>query len=151
MIEIKLNYKPIATPIKYNAYFKLVLLLAIVNYCGRSRKASVLIIHLLFWALRNEKNYCVIKAFARQERRTLVPWSFENGVEKVLTLAFVEGFCKKTIVSSRLDIIITDLGKSKLAEIEELGGFTADIDKIKAIGPLMLSKVETANKNWELI
>lgn len=151
MIEIKLNYKPIATPIKYNAYFKLVFLLAIVNYCGRGGKASVLVIHLLFWALRNQQNYDVLMAFVKQERKTLVPWSFENGVEKVLTLAFVEGFCKKTIVSSRLDIIITDLGKNKLAEIEELGGFTADITKIKAIGPLMLSKVEAANKNWELI
>ena len=57
MIDIKLINKPISVPIRYNAYYKLVLLLAIIEHCAMGKQASLQLIHFVFWGLRSEDNY----------------------------------------------------------------------------------------------
>ena len=67
MINIEIDEKPISVSIRYNGYYKVVLLLAIISYCAYSKKANLSLIHIVFWSLRSESNYRVLKDFSDQE------------------------------------------------------------------------------------
>lgn len=66
MIDIKLINKPISVPIRYNAYYKLVLLLAIIEHCAMGKQASLQLIHFVFWGLRSEDNYKIVYDFSKR-------------------------------------------------------------------------------------
>lgn len=151
MINVVLDEKPTSISIKYNAYYKLVILLAIINYCGRSKKASLQLIHLIFWSLRDDKNYQVLNDLKLNSRNTLIPWSFEFGIEKVLALGYIEEYIHKKIVSSTLEIEITEKGINVLKSINEYGLFQEEIEKIKKIGKVSKTRLDRANQNWKLI
>lgn len=151
MIDIVLDEKPTSVSIKYNAYYKLVMLLTIINNCGRSNKASLQLIHLIFWSLRNDKNYQVIYDLKTGIRNTLIPWSFEFGIEKVLVIGYIEEYIKRDIVSDTLEIEITQKGVEVLKSITEYELFEEEIAKIKNIGKIPKTKLNRANNNWKLI
>tara|TARA_R110002051_G_C8744675_1_gene499550 strand:+ start:730 stop:1188 length:459 start_codon:yes stop_codon:yes gene_type:complete len=152
MIDIKLVSKPISVPIKYNPYYKLLILLIIINYCTRSpNKASISLIHLVFWAIRDSVNYKVLFDFSKQIRDSLISWTFEPGMNEILSLSFIEEYCDKVIVSGEMEIKITDKGKKVVKEIEELELFTEQINQIKKLGILPKARINKANNNWKLI
>jgi hypothetical protein len=152
MIDIKFTNKPISEPIRYNAYYKLVLLLAIIEYCSIGRKASLHLIHLVFWSLRSDENYDVLLNFSNQVRSTLTPWSFEPGVEKILILAFVNKYCEKAIVGGdSLEIKITNEGIEIIKKIKSLDLFKEDLGKIKKLGKIPKNRINNANQNWALL
>ena len=127
--------------------------MALLDKCTYSpSKAPLSLIHLVFWSLRNETNYSVIVDFAEKRRNTLVPWSFEPGLDKVLTLSFIKGFCEKVIIgkSDSLEIKITEEGKKVLKEIKDLKLFEEELSRIENIGKLSKSRINKANLNWKL-
>lgn len=151
MINIVLKSKEVSFPIKYNGYYKLILMLAIIKYCGRGEKASITLIHLIFWSIKSKDNYNVIMDIKKQVRLNLVPWSFETGIEKILSLAYVNEFCDKKISGGEIELSLTENGIKVLNEIigEEL--FIEEINKIKAIGQIPKNRIKTANSSWKLI
>ncbi len=151
MINIVLKSKEVSFPIKYNGYYKLILMLAIIKYCGRGGKASITLIHLIFWSIKSEDNYVVIMDIKKQVRSYLVPWSFETGIEKILSLAYINDFCDKKISNGEIELSLTEHGSKVLNEIvgEEL--FVEEINKIKAIGQIPKNRIKIANSNWKLI
>lgn len=151
MINVILDEKKTSVSIKYNAYYKLVILLTIINYCGRSNKASLHLIHLVFWSLRNDTNYQVLYDLKKGNRNSLIPWSFEFGIEKVLALGYIEEYIQKKIVSETLEIKITQKGIGVLKSITDYELFQEEIDKIKSIGKISKTTISSANNNWKLI
>jgi len=151
MINIIINEKKTSVSIRYNAFYKLVILLGIIKFCGRGNKASLQIIHLLFWALRDDKNYQVMHDLKLDIRNSLTPWSFEFGLEKVLSIGYIEEYIDKKIVSGTLEIVLTNKGLQILKSINEEELFVEEIEKIKTIGWMPKSKIEKANNNWKLI
>ena len=151
MINIILDEKPTSISIRYNAYYKLVILLSIINHCAYSKKADLNLIHLVFWSLRDEKNYKILLDLADQNRKTLVPWSFEYGIDQVLALWYINDFLERKIVSGTLEIKITNTGLAILKSIDNLELFTQEIEKIKALGKIPKKRLQEANKNWKLI
>ena len=151
MINIILDEKKTSVSIKYNAYYKLVILLAIISKCGRGNKVGLQLIHLLFWALRDHKNYQVLYDLKMNLRTSLTPWSFEFGIEKVLALGFIEQYIEKKIVSDQLEIVLTPRGVEVMNSINKDDLFPEEIEKIKAIGRIPKTQLEKANKNWKLI
>lgn len=150
MIDIKLINKPISVPIRYNAYYKLVLLLAIIEHCAMSKQASLQLIHFVFWGLRSEKNYEVVYDFSKRVRETLPPWSFEEGIDKILILSYVNEFCEKKIIKTpdTLEVKITENGEKVIAEIKKLELFKEDFNKIKALSKIGRSRLDKANQQW---
>ena len=151
MIDIKLTSKAISEPIRHNAYYKLVVMLAIINYCAYGKKASVQLIHLSFWGLRTESNYQVLYNFSKKVRQTITPWSFETGIDRILSLAFVNGYCEKIITGDSLEIKITMAGEEVLEKINDSALFTEDILKIEKLGKIPKNRIINANKKWTLI
>lgn len=151
MIEIYFQNKPISASIKHNAFYKLIILMAIINYCARGKKASLLLIHLVFWALRNSDNYKILLDFSNDYRKTLVPWAFETGIDRVLSLGYIYSFIDKEIVTDTLEIKINTEGQKLLTNIEKEKLFEEDIEMIKKIGQLPKGKINNANSNWTLI
>ncbi len=151
MINIQLDQKPTSISIRYNGYYKIVLLLAIVSNCGYGKKASLQLIHIVFWSLRNEINYQVLFDFAKQERRTLIPWTFEHGIEDVLALGLINGYIERVIVNQTLEIKTTEEGHRILKEINQFGLFQEEMQKIKALGTISKNRLSVANMNWKLI
>ncbi|MBE7696673.1 MULTISPECIES: hypothetical protein [Tenacibaculum] len=156
MIDIKLTSKAISEPIRHNAYYKLIILLAIVKYCSNRKKASIQLIHLVFWGLRTESNYQVLYDFSKKRRQTITPWSFEIGIDKILALCYINNFCEKSIImkgkySDSLEINITNEGEDILKKIDDFNLFTKDIIKIKELGTIPKSRIINANKKWTLI
>ena len=151
MIDIKLTNKPISEPIRYNAYYKIVVMLAIIKYMSFNKKSTINLLHLAFWSLRTDENYKVLVEFSNNVRNTLVPWSFEEGVEKILGLAFINEFCEKVITADGLEIKITTKGEEILNKIENLKLFEEDLTKIKAVKRIAKTKVSNANKNWTIL
>jgi hypothetical protein len=151
MIDIVLKSKEVSFPIKYNGYYKLILMLAIIKYCGRGGKASITLIHLIFWSIKSKDNYIVIMDIKKQIRSNLVPWSFEIGIEKILSLAYVNDFCDKKISSGEIELSLTEHGNKVLSEIVKEELFVEEIDKIKAIGQIPKNRIKIANSNWKLI
>lgn len=151
MISIKIDQKPTSVSIRYNGYYKIVLLLAIIKYCGYGKKASLELIHLVFWSLRSDDNYKILFDVAKQQRSTLIPWTFEHGIDEVLSLGFINAFLDKVIVSQTLEIKITAKGEEIINSINEFELFTDEIDKIKALGVIPKARLHRANKNWTLI
>lgn len=151
MINIILDEKKTSVSIRYNAYYKLVILLAIINHCGSGNKASLQLIHLMFWALRDSKHYHVLYDLKKNLRNSLTPWSFEFGLEKVLAIGYIEQYLDKKIVSDQLEIILTEKGLETLNSIKKDELFQDEIEKIKSIGWLPKAKLEKANNNWKLL
>ena len=151
MIDINFQKKPISVSIKHNAYYKLIILLAIINYCARGKKASLLLIHLVFWSLRNSDNRKILFDFSKNYRNTLVPWTFETGIDQVLSLGYIYQFLEKEIVTDTLEIKISSEGQKLLNNIETEKLFEDDLNRIKQIGQLPKSKIIRANNNWTLV
>lgn len=151
MIDIKLDEKPTSVSIRYNGYYKVVLLLGIINYCGYGKKASLELIHIVFWSLRNDINYQVLLDVAKQQRNSLVPWTFEHGIDEVLALGFINKYIEKIIVSQTLEIKITEKGNEIINSINQFELFQDEIQKIKALGVIPKNRLSNANKNWKLI
>jgi hypothetical protein len=152
MINIILDEKKTSVSIRYNAYYKLVILLAIINFCGSKNKSSLQLIHLFFWSLRDEDNYKVLLDLKKGNRTTLIPWSFEYGIEKVLALGYIEEYIKRVILSDNtLEIEITQKGIDVLNSIIENNLFEEEIQKIKRIGKIPKTRLDKANNNWKLL
>ena len=151
MIDIRLDQKPTSVSIRYNGYYKVVLLLAIIKHCGYGKKASLELIHVVFWSLRNENNYQVLLDLANQQRNSLVPWTFEHGIDEVLALGFINEYIEKIIVSQTLEIKITAKGSEIINSINKFELFQDEIQKIKALGIIPKNRLSNANKNWKLI
>ena len=151
MINIQLDQKPTSVSIRYNGYFKVVLLLAIIKYCGYAKKASLELIHVVFWSLRNDTNYQVLLDLSNQQRNSLVPWTFEHGIDEVLALGFINEYIEKIIVTQTLEIKITNKGSEIIDSINEFELFQDEILKIKASGIIPKNRLNNANKNWKLI
>lgn len=151
MINIILDEKKTSVSIRYNAYYKLIILLAIINNCGSKNKASLQLIHIMFWALRDDINYQVLFDLKKNVRNSLTPWSFEFGLEKVLTLGYIEKYLKKHPVTNQLEIALTEKGLEVLNSIKKDELFQDEINKIKSIGWIPKSKLEKANNNWKLL
>lgn len=151
MINIQLDQKPISVSIRYNGYYKIVLLLAIISNCGYAKKASLELIHIVFWSLRNETNYLVLLDLANQKRNTLVPWTFEHGIDEVLALGLINGYIERVIVGQTLEIKITDNGIEIMNAIDHFELFQDEMQKIRALGKIPKSRLNSANKSWKLI
>jgi hypothetical protein len=150
MINIELDQKPVSISIRYNGYYKIVLLLAILRYCGYGKKANLELIHIAFWSLRNEENYNILLDFSNKIRNTLIPWTFEHGIDEVLALGFINDYIERVIVSGTLEVKITDKGVETIKSINEYNLFQEEIGKIKALGVIPKSRLIFANKNWSL-
>lgn len=151
MINIILKSKEVSFPIKYNGYYKLILMLAIIKYCGRGGKASITLIHLIFWSIRSNENFNVIMEIQKQIRTSLVPWSFETGIEKILALAFINELCKKEVSGGEIELSLTEHGVQVLKEIVKEELFVEEINKIKTIKQFPKNRIKSANSNWKLI
>ncbi|WP_333624558.1 hypothetical protein [Sphingobacterium siyangense] len=151
MINIALDEKKTSVSIRYNGYYKVVILLSIISYCGYAKKASLELIHIVFWSLRNETNYQVLIDLAHQQRNSLVPWTFEHGIEEVLSLGLINGYIERVNVTQTLEIKITDKGNEVINAIEKFELFQEEIDRIKALGKIPKKRLNDANKNWKLI
>lgn len=151
MINIQLDQKPTSVSIRYNGYYKVVLLLAIIANCGYSKKASLGLIHIVFWSLRNETNYQVLLDLSRQLRNSITPWTFEHGIDEVLSLGLINGYIERVIVSQTLEIKITDKGSEIINLINQFELFQEEIQKIKQLGKIPKNRLDNANKNWKLI
>lgn len=151
MINIELKEQKTSISVRYNGYYKLVILLAIIKYCGYAQKASLELIHIVFWSLRNESNYQVLSDLANRHRNTLTPWAFEHGIEEILALGLINGFIKRVIVSKTLEIKITEKGNEIINKVDQFELFQYELEKIKSLGIIPKTRLNNANKNWKLI
>lgn len=151
MINIKLDQKPISVSIRYNGYYKIVLLLAIIKHCGYGKKASLELIHIVFWSLRNESNYQVLLDLTNQVRKDLVPWTFEHGIEEVLALGLINGYIERVIVGQALEIKITIEGINIINSINKFELFQDDLQRIRNLGIIPKARLTAANHNWKLL
>lgn len=151
MIDIILDEKPISISIRYNGYYKIVLLLAIIKYCGISKKASLQLIHIVFWSLRKQSNYQILLDLSNQLRKSLVPWTFEHGIDEVLALGYINGYIERVIVTDTLEIKLTDKGDDIINSINEFNLFQDEIQRIMALGKIPKTRLNTANNHWTLI
>lgn len=151
MINVVLKSKEVPFPIKYNAYYKLILMLAIIKYCGRASKASLSLVHLIFWSIKSDENFEVILDLKKQNRSTLVPWSFETGIEKILSLAFINNLCEKKISGGEIELSLTENGITVLKDILKEKLFDEELKKIQEIGQISKNRIKDANSNWKLI
>ncbi len=143
--------KPIPVPLIYQPIYKLVVLLAILRY-GTSKpyKAPLLSLHVFMWGLRSEENYKVVSSIANKSRDTLAPWTFEPGLDKTIILGVVNNYCTREIVSKNLEIKLTRAGEDFLRQVEEIGVFEDDINKLKSLGIIPKSIITKASTNWAL-
>lgn len=151
MINVQLYQKPTSVSIRYNGYYKVVLLLAIIANCGFAKKASLELMHIVFWSLRNETNYQVLLDLAKHNRDTLIPWTFEHGIDEVLALGLINGYIERVIVSQTLEIKITDKGNEIINAIDKFELFQDEMQKIKVLGRIPKNRLNNANNNWKLI
>lgn len=151
MIDIKLDQKPISVSIRYNGYYKIVLLLAIIKHCGYAKKGSLELIHIVFWSLRNDTNYQVLLDVSNQVRKNLIPWTFEHGIDEVLALGLINGYIERAIVGQTLEIKITDKGNNIINSINQFELFQDELQKIKNLGIIPKSRLTSANQNWKLL
>lgn len=151
MIEVTLDIKPIPVPLLYQPVYKLIMLLAVLKYgTSKPHNATFLKLHLYLWGLRSEENYTVLKQLQKKERNTVLPWSFEPALDKVVTIAIINKYCTKEIKSTELQIQITPEGTTLLQKIEELELFSEDILKIKGIGIIPQTSIKAASSNWKI-
>jgi hypothetical protein len=151
MIDIKLDQKPISVSIRYNGYYKVVLLLAIIKDCAYAKKASLELIHIVFWSLRNDNNYQVLLDVSKQVRKNLIPWTFEHGIDEVLALGLINGYIERVMVGQTLEIKITDKGNNIINSINQFELFQDELQKIKNLGIIPKSRLTAANQNWKLL
>jgi hypothetical protein len=151
MVSVHLEKRPIPVPLIYQPVYKIVVLLGVLKYnTSRPHSAPFITLHLLFWSLRSDENHRVLHEIKDGTRRSILPWSFEPGLDKTATLAIVNGFCEKEIKSKALKIKLTDKGEALLARINEMSVFQNDLQKLREIGIVPLNKIHSVNQVWAL-
>ena len=150
MIKAKLDIKPIPVPSIYQPIYKLILLLAVLKYGTRKpHNCTFLKLHLYLWALRTVDNFESLKALKKSNIDSMLPWTYEPGLNKLVTIALVNNYCTRAIISNELQITLTEEGDSFIKEIERRNLFSEDIEKIKKIGIISQVKVKKASSNWK--
>lgn len=151
MINVILDEKRTSVSIRYNGYYKIVILLAIINYNANSKKASLELIHIVFWSLRNEYNYQILYDLSKQLRNNLIPWTFEHGIDEVIALGLINEYIERVIIGQNLELKITKKGSEIIDSINEFELFQDELKKISALGIIPKSKLNSANKKWSLM
>lgn len=151
MIEAKLDIKPIPVPSIYQPIYKLIMLLAILKYGSRRPyNCTYLKLHMYLWGLRSVDNYYSLLKLKKPEIKSILPWSYESGLSRLVTLALINNYCVRAVKSNELQIQLTEAGIDLISRIEELGLFKEDIMKIKKIGIISQTKIKEASTNWSL-
>ena len=151
MIDIIINEKPVSVSIRYNGYYKVVLLLSIINYCASGKKASLELIHVVFWSLRSKDNFKVLYDVSKGARTNLISWTFEHGIESVLALGYINGYIERELITGSLNIKITAKGMEVVNEVNRFQLFQDEINSLKELGFITKTKLAAANKHWDLI
>ncbi|UZJ63722.1 hypothetical protein OKW96_14920 [Sphingobacterium sp. KU25419] len=147
MIEVKLDLKPVPVPLAYQPIYKIIILLSILRYgCPRPYNATFLKIHLYFWALRDEGNYIVMKQISCKERDSLIPWSFEPSLERIVTLAVINKFCTRKILSGNLQIQLLDAGIDLLKKLKKGSILKMILVKLSQLEILLKQKLRNSIK-----
>lgn len=150
MIEVKFKNKPIPVPLIYQPVYKIVMLLAILKYGTKKQKVSLLTLNIYFWSIRSEKNHKILLDISKKSRDSIIPWSFEPGLEKTINLAIVGKYCTRFINNGTFEIKLELAGEKLLHEVEKLQIFNGDITKIKSIGAIPASRLQKSATNWNL-
>lgn len=151
MINVNLDLKPIPAPLEYQPIYKIALLICILKYgCSKPHNATLLKLHIYMWALLTEENLNILLEAKAGTRTSLVPWTFQPGMEKVITLSIINGFCIREIKSALFQVKLTSGGAELINRLEAEGIFTEKIDQIKRIGIIPQKTIKLLNSNWKI-
>jgi len=92
--NLRFSKKPISIPADYRPIYKIAQIVLILKLTGTAGKASLLKLHLLNWAMKNDKNKDEIIHFIRSNYLSeITVWGIEPAMNRALLLCIAEGIC----------------------------------------------------------
>src|SRR6476660_2368019 len=92
--NLRFSKKPISIPPDYRPMFKIAEIVLILKLTGTNAKASLLKLHLLNWAMKNDKNKDEVIQFIRSNYASeITVWGIEPAMNRALLFCIAEGIC----------------------------------------------------------
>lgn len=91
---LRFSKKPISLPPDYRPMFKIAQIVLILKLTGTGGKASLLKLHLLNWAMKNDKNKDEVLNFVRSNYTSeITVWGIEPALNRALLYCIAENIC----------------------------------------------------------
>jgi len=139
-MELKITQKPISINSNSRIFYRIIILLLIMHYTGRSKNKRVplLKIHLLVWALQSiDRQKLLLTAKENDYRTSIGIWNIDINTNKALGYMYEDKLCN----IDKKNYELTEAGKNLVeAILEDKELFKDERDFLSSIGKSLSDK-----------
>ncbi|WP_295093560.1 hypothetical protein [uncultured Flavobacterium sp.] len=147
--SLKFSKRPISIPADYRPMYKIAQIVMILSITCTGSKSSLLKLHLLSWALKNDKNKDeVLELIKNNYVEEMTVWGIEPALNRALLFCVAEDICK--IEGGKY--LLTEKGKSFFKLIKKNNVFNEELEFLNFVGKRTITdnRIESISNKWSL-
>lgn len=147
--NIKFSKKPISIPVDYRPVYKIAQIVMILSITCIGNKSSLLKLHLLSWALKDDKNKDEVLELIKSNYDTdIAVWGIEPALNRALLFCISENIC--TMESGKY--LLTEKGADFFKLIVGAEVFVEEFEFLNFVGKRKITdnRIESISNKWSL-
>lgn len=147
--NIKFSKKPISIPVDYRPIYKIAQIVMILSITCTGNKSSLLKLHLLSWALKDDKNKDEVLELIKSNYDTdIAVWGIEPALNRALLFCISENIC--TMENGKY--LLTENGTDFFKLIVNAEVFIEEFEFLNFVGKRKITdnRIESISKKWSL-
>ncbi|WP_337968937.1 hypothetical protein [uncultured Flavobacterium sp.] len=147
--DIKFSKKPISIPVDYRPMYKIAQIVMILSITCIGNKSSLLKLHLLSWALKDDKNKDEVLELIRNNYEIdIAVWGIEPALNRALLFCISENIC----IIENGKYILTKKGEDFFKVIVKAEVFKEEFEFLNFVGKRKITdnRIESISNKWSL-
>lgn len=147
--NIKFSKKPISIPVDYRPMYKIAQIVMILSITCIANKCSLLKLHLLSWALKDDENKDkVLELIKNNYEPDIAVWGIEPALNRALLFCVAEGIC----IIEHGKYLLTKKGEEFFKLIVKADVFKEEFTFLNFVGKRKITdnRIESISNKWSL-
>jgi len=147
--NIKFSKKPISIPVDYRPVYKIAQIVMILSITCIGNKSSLLKLHLLSWALKDDKNKDEVLELIKSNYDTdIAVWGIEPALNRALLFCISENIC----IMENGKYLLTEKGTDFFKLIVKAEVFVEEFEFLNFVGKRKITdnRIESISNKWSL-
>lgn len=147
--NIKFSKKPISIPVDYRPIYKIAQIVMILSINCIGNKSSLLKLHLLSWALKDDKNKDeVLELIKSNYDKDIAVWGIEPALNRALLFCISENIC----IIENGKYLLTEKGTGFFKLIVNAEVFIEEFEFLNFVGKRKITdnRIESISNKWSL-
>ncbi|MEO4005274.1 hypothetical protein [Flavobacterium sp. CAU 1735] len=147
--DIKFSKKPISIPVDYRPVYKIAQVVMILSITCTGNKCSLLKLHLLSWALKDDKNKDeVLELIKNNYNADITVWGIEPALNRALLFCIAENIC----IMESGKYLLTKKGEFFFKLIVKAEVFKEEFEFLNFVGKRKITdnRIESISNKWSL-